>query len=260
MRKLMLFGLVLLSLSCSDKIKVSGHRTEELRQISGYNKIELSDGVRAVIRYAETEGVVVKTFSSVQEYVKTYVSDGTLYVEIENDKQFSEEPNVIVTVSAHAIKALTLSGGVSAKSEEKAFTDVNDVVFHLSGGSSYSGELSTNQFTVELSGGSSVKLRGSCVAMTLSGSGGANCDGSEFQTDRFIADLSGGSRCEITVNDRIDGASLSGGSRLSYRGTRIVNNVNVSGGSELINKNLLLSGEKSDIPCKYYITNKLLRF
>lgn len=237
MKNILFLALSLLFLSCEEKIKVSGHRVEEAREISGYDKIQVSSGIRATINYAQGEGIVVKTFSSVQEYVKTYVANNTLYVEIEDGRQFDENPNVIVIISAHDIKVMTLTGGVIAKSDGTTFVSSETVSFHLSGGSSFNGGLTTNQFDMELTGGSSVKLTGSCVSMSLQCSGGGDGDCADFQSDMFSAELSGGAQCKIIVNDRISKASLSGGSRLYYRGTKIVNNVNISGGSQLISRN-----------------------
>lgn len=232
-----LLSLFMLLCSCGDKIEVSGHRVDQLRELSGYTEIQVTSGIKVVLNQSEKESVSVKTFESVQKYIKCFVQNGVLYVEMEKGLRFKNDINVIVTIGANNIKRVSLSGGVVATSSTKSFFDPVATSLDLSGGSSLTGDMATGDLNIDISGGGSVRLTGKSTTLNMSGSGGSKLEAVDFSTDILDIELSGGARCEINVNDRINRAYLSGGSRLLYRGTRIVNNVNVSGGSELINRN-----------------------
>ncbi|MEG0499946.1 MAG: DUF2807 domain-containing protein [Rikenellaceae bacterium] len=237
MNKILLLGLTLFAASCGDKIEVSGHREDVERDLSGFHSISVGSGIRTVINHMDKDYVSVKTFTSVQKYVKTVIVNEVLYVELEANTDFDNDPNIVVTIAADALREVTLNSGVKATSDTESFADSDHFILALSGGSTFTGDIICRQMDATLSDGSTMKLTGNAQELALVSSGGANADCRSFSADIFSTVLSGGSICDITVNDRINKATLSGGSRLTYRGTRIVNNASVTGGSELISKN-----------------------
>lgn len=237
MRKFFILLLSVIGVSCSSKIEVSGHRIDVVRDVAYYSAISVGSGIKVVMTSSDVNVISVKTFESVQKYVNCYVSDGTLYIEIERKIRFTDDINVVVSIASHAVKSLSLSGGSNASLTGDTFFDTKKVYLNLSGGASFGGAVFTDAFVVDISGGSRLNLSGKSLDMNLTASGGSNIESQPFNTDILSIDLSGGSSCDIVVNEKIKRASLSGGSKLYYRGTNILESVNVSGGSELINRN-----------------------
>lgn len=235
MNKFLLLLIAIVTFSCSDKIEVSGHREERGRQLSGYHRINVVGNMRLTINKGD-DSVLVKTFSSVHDYVKTTVHNGELRVELDENLEFDNDPNVVVTIFCSAIKELILSGNIEASSSTESFFDEEKVNLNFTRNSFFSGRMMTKDMIVSHRGGG-MKLSGGATTLRMAAEGNSTIDCAAFYTDFLEIDLGGGSTCDINVNDRINKATISGGSRLTYRGTHIVNNVNVTGGSELISKN-----------------------
>lgn len=233
----LLLILVLFTLSCGDKIEVSGHREDMVRELTSFHSVALGSGLRVVVRHGEQNGVSVRTFTSVQSHVKTFVANEVLHVELDRGVEFDNDPNIIINIVAGDLSEMLLSGGVMARCDDVSFVNKADFSLNISGGSTFEGTIITDRMSIILSSGASVKLKGAVSSLVLDGSGGSTMNSLTFSTDILSAVLSGGAVCDITVNDRIDKVELSGGSVLTYRGTRIVNDVNITGGSSLINKN-----------------------
>lgn len=233
----LLLILVLFTVSCGDKIEVSGHREDIVREMTSFHSVSVGDGLRVVVRRGEQSGLSVKTFTSVQGHIKTFVANEVLHVEMDRSVEFDNDPNVIINIVTGDMREMMLSSGVSVFSDDQSFVNSAEFVLNISDGSTFEGNIVTDKMSVRLSGGARVKFTGAVRSLVLDGSGGAIADCPTFSTETLTALLSGGSVCDITVNDRVDKVTLSGGSTLTFRGTRIVNDIDISGGSSLINKN-----------------------
>lgn len=235
MTKFLLLLIAVVTFSCSDKIEVSGHRVDVARALSGYQRIHIAGNMRLNISKGN-DSVVIKTFESVHNYVKTSVEGDELRVALDENLEFDNEPNVVVTIFCSAIHELMLKGAIDVSSNSESFFDESKVSLNLSRGAFLNSRIKTKEMVVACDGGG-LKLYGDAetLRMEVNGKAVIGCIG--FYTDFLEIDLNGGSECDINVNDRINKATISGGSKLIYRGTHIVNNVNVTGGSELISKN-----------------------
>ncbi|UCD40301.1 MAG: DUF2807 domain-containing protein, partial [Candidatus Bathyarchaeota archaeon] len=130
---------------------------------------------------------------------------------------------------------LELSGGTHGTLE--GFSSSHEFVAELSGGSSLSGDFTTDRdVQFALSGGSHlVQLNGAARDLRISASSGSSLGLSGFNVHDASVNLSGGSHATINLDGRLD-AELSGGSHLLYLGDPTLGEIETSGGSSISRK------------------------
>lgn len=145
------------------------------------------------------------------------------------DTWYSSDRDIYVTIQMPELDKLNLSGGSKGKIKMNA---KGDFEFDLSGGAKVSGEFSCKKMNVNLSGGASAKLAGSCDDLTADLSGGAELNYKNFKVKNVDAELSGGSRVEVTMNGKMN-VQASGGSKFIHFGNAERGKISTSGGSSV---------------------------
>lgn len=208
----------------------SGDVVTESKLISGFTKVDISDGCNVELKKSDTYSVQIVTDDNIQGYIETYRSNSTLYVGFK--RTFYCHPTKFkAIIYSPEITSIDASGGTDIKIS--GFLGDDDGNVDLSGGSSLSGDFSCDDITISLSGGSECELQGDARDLNLEESGGSKAILSSFITASCNASLSGGSTAHIKTNGVISG-SLSGGSVIYYTGSATLGNCDKSGGSKVI--------------------------
>jgi hypothetical protein len=118
---------------------------------------------------------------------------------------------VLVSVTAPAVRELTLSGGVQGTASK----------------------IDVPHLTVEASGGAIMTFSGRAGVLDLSASGGAIMEAGDLACTDASVDLSGGVKATVAASGSVKG-NASGGVVLTVRGGPQAVDVNTSGGAVVV--------------------------
>jgi Putative auto-transporter adhesin, head GIN domain len=235
MKKIALFALLLASLSlasCKKDLVASGVITKVEKQFSGYNAIDVSDGIDLVFSFNNNEKVTVEASDNIQQYITVTQVGNRLIIKQSTNVIIGNNP-VKVYIDAKKINNIVASGGADISSTNQFKSDT--LTLNASGGSSFRAELAAMRFTVDDSGGGKVSLTGTSNDFVLNSTGGGDMQGFGFITKRFVCNVQGGGNAMLTVTETL-AVTASGGSTIAYQGAGVVTNQVLSGGSEIIKK------------------------
>ncbi len=184
-----------------------GPVTIESRQVTGFTRVDASNGIGVTVRIGETTSVEVSAQANILPIIATELVGNTLT--IRSTEAFSGSSGVGVTVVMPAIAGITLSGGSQGVIEG----------------------IDAERFEIALDGGAALTATGTATAITLRCSGGsrANLDGLVAETVKVQA--SGGANATVRASVEVAG-SAEGGAHVTVLGDAILN-VETSGGASV---------------------------
>jgi hypothetical protein len=182
---------------------------------SGFDKLDVSDGFRVIIRQSGGYGVVIRIDDNLEKYLNVAKKGSTLNIGLKPNR-----PSTLRNATLQADVAMPELTGLD-----------------MSGGShcTASGFESSRALRFELSGGSGVTLSGSAGDVTIDASGGSQVDLSAFVAANADVEASGGSQVTVNASGRLD-ADASGGSKIFYVGSPTLGRIDESSGAEVRRK------------------------
>jgi hypothetical protein len=221
-------------------VEGSGEMTVEKRDLPTFNAIEASGDFELFITQLD-EGVEVHAESNLMKYVRTYVENQVLIVEISDTDGSSIILHPLEPIQVYAnlqqIESITLSGGVEMTSSQLLAEEAQlDLAF--SGGSVGSvNAIRTGDLHINLSGGSELQVvDGQVKEQVVKASGASIYTADWLKSDTTEIQLSGGSEATIWAVEAFN-VDLTGGSLAYYYGSPVqLNEVRSSGGSDYISR------------------------
>lgn len=172
----------------------------EVRNVSGFNKIDVGGTITAIITVGKDFSVVVEAREKILPEIITKVEDNTLKVKFEKDfwkrmRKKYRNTKAKVTISLPMLDDLDISGASSAN-----VTGVN-----------------TDKFNLDVSGASSVRIEGSAREIIADISGASNLKADKLLSEIIDMDLSGASSARVNVTSELR-VDASGASSVRYTG------------------------------------------
>jgi hypothetical protein len=229
---LLLATLLMIPLGCWNWVTGSGNITTEVKDLSGFTKIEAHNGFQMVVIQSGTFSIEITADDNLHENIKVGKSGDTLKIELD-DILGCNSCTLVANITMPDLYELDLSGG--SRANISGFSLSHDFSVELSGGSRLEGEITVANANFNLSGGSRVKLEGSGDNLVVDGSGGSHLDLEFFPVENADIELSGGGRGDISVSSTLS-VDLSGGSHLTYIGQPTLDDIDLSGGSTISSK------------------------
>lgn len=219
--------IFLLLLACM--LQASGFaQTKQTRKPGNFEAIRAGGAVNVFLRQGNQTSVVVEASEEVQKYVVTEVENGVLKIYRDQDFSWrdlignSSEGKINVYVTCPRLKALTVSGASSVKSESVLTAD--EFKLQASGASDVTLGLRATAINVSCSGASDVKLTGQVDRQKVSISGGSDYQAYSLHSRTAQIQASGASEAHVSVEGEVT-ASASGASDIRYKGgARVVSN------------------------------------
>lgn len=208
--------------------KADGNITTEVREVSNFSKIALSDFGNLYVEQADEYSVIVETSSNIQDIIITEVSGNTLEIKTKKRKCIKNNASLDVYVTAPNISALTISGSGNIYAPNYIQTSSMDLTVSGSGGIQID-SLETASLDAVISGSGSITAYGlgtaSSQKATISGSGSINT--LNLPVNDADVQISGSGSCSLYTIQSLD-ASISGSGDIIYKGTPIIT-TNISG-------------------------------
>jgi hypothetical protein len=224
----------------AETVEGSGEVIVEQRDLPVYNSIEAHGDIELYVTQLNT-GVEVHAESNLIKYVRTYVEDQTLIVEIADtdggDINLKPLEPIRVYVKLVRIKDVSLYDGVILTSSQLV-ADGGEINVSLTGESwGYVNAIRTGTLHVSLSEGSELQvIDGQVTEQYVSASGESIYAADWLRSETTEIQLSDNSEATIWAEDTFN-VNLSGGSMAYYYGSPVnLNEVRSTGDSDYISR------------------------
>lgn len=235
--KIVLFSIILAALfsSCYKKggpwgIRGKGKTITETRNVSGFNRINLSENANIYFVQDSIYRVEISAQENIIRLVETTVKSSELQLTFSRNVWDHEEIKVVV--HAPDLTGINISGQGDVIVEKPLKTTA--LTMQLSGNGDVDiAELQCSSLKINLSGLSSVKISGGEVAqedITLSGIG--DIDLLQMKSAFNKTNISGSGDVKVWVTEKLD-VTISGIGDLSYKGKPTVTS-DISGSGKII--------------------------
>lgn len=194
-----------------DGEKGSGNIQTEKRNVSEFNKVDVSGAFVVEITAQKDYSLEVEADDNLFQFIKTEVDGETL--RIESEKRFSTSNPLKIRISAPDIERLELSGASKA-------TIIN---------------LDNELLDIDSSGASKISCEGKTNNLVVQMSGASHFDGEKISAESVSVDASGASHATVLVKNDLK-ADLSGASKVVYFGNPTNIEKKVSGASSVVGK------------------------
>jgi hypothetical protein len=215
----------------------SGRIASETREVAGFSRINVSDGMNLFIEQSREESLRIEAEDNILPLIETSVSAGTLTIEYDRSsrslfRSFRTTSPVKIYVTLNDIEEIEASGGSDV---EAGSVQADQLTIRVSGGGDIRiDELQVETLDLELSGGSQAHLSGEARMQRVQASGGGRYQAGDLKSRTVRIQMSGGGYADINASDELE-ANLSGGSRVEYSGEPRVSK-DTSGGSSVSSK------------------------
>lgn len=223
-----------------ETVEGSGEMIVEHRDLPAFNAIEAHGDFELYVTQLNT-GLEVHAESNLMKYVRTYVEDQTLIVEIANTDGSSIhlkplEP-IQIYVKLVRINSVALSGGVKMTSGQLVAEDDQIDLTFTDGSWGYINAIRTGILHVDLFDGSELQvIDGQVAEQYVTATDGSIYTADWLKSDITEIQLTGGSEATIWAEDTFN-VDLSGGSMAYYYGSPVnLNEVRSSGDSDYISR------------------------
>lgn len=204
----------------------------EVRNVSSFHAIEVSNGIDLIIKQGDAEAVAVSASSpDIRNRIKTEVENGKLKIYFDNHgwKAGNNKKELKAYVSFKNLDDLTANSGADISTDGNI--NVSTLSIDLSSGAGFDGMVTAEHLNIEQSSGSDMEIKGKVNDLQIITSSGSDFNGYELISETCKADASSGSDIEITVNKELQAQASSGGG-IKYKGNGSITNIsNSSGGS-----------------------------
>jgi len=179
----------------SSALQGSGNVVTQEEDITGFDRLEVSDGFHVNVRQGDTFSVVIRADDNLIEHVEVVKEGSKLKISLNPDQSYS-------------LQNVTLQADITMPELRSA---------DQSGGSHLGGEVQAGDVTFSLSGGSHITLSGSAGNLTVDANGGSHAKLAKMAVVDANVIANGGSHVTVNPSGRLD-AKASGGSHVKYLG------------------------------------------
>ena len=233
---LVLFALASAVLVNAQAQKTINDPNVEVRNVSSFHAIRVSDAIDLYLSQSDNEVVAVSASEpKYRDRIKTSVENGVLKIWFDNDNDWklwnSDKKKLKAYVSFKTLDKLTASGASDVRVD--GTIKANSLTINLSGASDFKGAIEATDLIINQSGASDATVTGGKAgSIKVDVSGASDFNGYDLMAESCYAEASGASEISINVSKELS-ARASGASRVSYRGSGVVTSVKSSGASSI---------------------------
>jgi hypothetical protein len=213
-------------------VRASGDIEIHSYDFSGFDAVAIEDAFSAEISAGHTFAVEVEIDRNLSDHLEVELSNGELRIGLQGRVSLRGNPVRRARITMPSLAALQVRG--ASHVTLVGFDDPSGALSaDVSGASELRGDLAIGDLRATLSGASTMGLEGRAATVDLDLSGASHAGLQAFEAASLEAALSGASRAEVAVSERLGPARLSGASRLQYAGDPQVSDVQSTGASSI---------------------------
>jgi hypothetical protein len=204
----------------------------EVRPVSGYHGIEVSNAINLYLSQGDKEIVVVSAKDTkLRDRIRTVVENGILKISLDKKGWEIGNTRLKAYVSFTTLDQLTASGASDVFVDGVITSD--KLTVDLSGASDFKGAINVGELHMEQNGASDSHITGAVSgSASFHLTGASNVKAYDLVTETCSVHASGASDVHITVNKQLD-AEATGASNIYYKGDAVIRTSNVSGASSV---------------------------
>ena len=214
--------LTLATLSSCSKQKYqrgSGSIVSEIRQLQGFDAVELNHSAEVILYQDSVFFVEVRDYQNIVGYIETVIVGNKLVIGIEKHT-YLRNSQAQVIIHLPRLSSLILKG--SGKMETiGSFEGFRNAEISGSGKIIAHGVHTNGIMNFRISGSGEIRANGSCSVLEANISGSGNGHLFNLLADTVFADISGSGSLNIYAKELID-ASISGSGHIAYMGSPII--------------------------------------
>lgn len=209
-------------------VRGNGNVTEEVRNLDGFDEIEVSRGMNVYITQGSPTRVVVIADNNLHDIIETDVDGDVLKVSVSGNIRRAEEKKVMITIDNLTRVKATSGSNVYSQNRIKA----EDIELSANSGSNLTMEFDAGNLWAKCSSGANIKLSGLARESELEVSSGANLRGEDLKSDRCKMRASAGGNVYASVVNQLE-ANASSGGNITYYGKPNSTDINSSSGGNI---------------------------
>jgi len=196
-----------------------------------YDMIDASSAFTVYVVFSDTEEEIeIEANDNLHQYIEVKKVNNTLHIGLENNISVRGSATLKAYVKTKHVSLFSASG--ASRFFVDTPLDAEEVNVHLSGASTFAGDVSANTLLADLSGASVMNITGNTNLLEVEASGASILKDYGFTSQSLIAELSGASKAYLSVNDEID-IEASGASSLHYKGNASIIHRDLYGASSI---------------------------
>jgi len=210
----------ILSVTACNAIKGSGNLVTETRQVSSFDRIELSGPGKVIVSQGGSESLSIETDDNVLEHVKAEVEGRTLKLGFKAGINLISPSRLIFSVGVDDLTGLAVSGSGDIESDmletgrlEAAVSGSGDVRI---------ADLTASEVNAEISGSGSIDLAGVVAAQDVAISGAGQYLAGDVCSELVRVSVSGAGDATVCATGTLD-ANTSGVGSINYYGRPTIN-------------------------------------
>ncbi len=213
---------------------VINDRNAQVRKVSDFHAIRVSDGIELYITQGNEEAVAVSASETkYRDMISTEVEQGVLRIYFDHSGWTfwdDNHRNLKAYVSCKVLDGLHMSSGSHTDVDGSLSGD--NLSLKLSSGAVFKGSVKVHSLSVEQGSGAEATIGGSALNCQMEASSGSAIHARDLQTDQCDATTSSGGSVEVTVNKELIASAHSGG-QIYYLGSAQIKDIHSGSGGEV---------------------------
>lgn len=223
-------GLLALFDGADRQLKGSGRVVEDVRNVTGFNRLVVQAPIDVRVQMADGDRVAVHADDNVAPLIETFVKGGALVIGLRPNASYRTQTRVQVKVQARAMHGVLMRGSGELRADRVA-TEVFEATIQGAGDIRI-GSVQANAVAVSIAGSGDFRAAGSAnsVGVVIDGAGDVYCD--ELQAQQVAVRIrgTGDARVHASTELKVD---IDGAGDVRYRGApRITKSIRGSGSVE----------------------------
>jgi hypothetical protein len=212
----------------------SGNVVTKEENITGFDKVDVSNAFKVDIRQGDTFDVVIRIDDNLVQYLEVVKRGSTLKIGLKPGRAYNiRKATMEADVTMPELTGLELSG--ASQATITGFESARDLDVDVSGASQLWGDIKAGDAQFDVSGASQVTLSGFAGDVTIDASGASTADLAGFAVDDANVEASGASKVTLNASGRLD-VDASGASHVYYLGNPTLGKIDTSGASSVNRK------------------------
>ncbi len=193
---------------------VSNAQKTETREISSFDKIEVTGNIKVEMKMGETESIKIKTMNVDPSEVVTEVKNKLLKIKM-GSNLFDDNVQVTIYVAFKEIREVTSNAGAEIKIQDKIKGD--KIFASATSGGRILMEVDLNAIEIKVYQGAHIEVSGNCKIQESFISTGGVLSATKFECDEVFIKMNAKAQAELIANKKIQ-ANVKSGASLSFFG------------------------------------------
>jgi hypothetical protein len=218
------FVMVALSIT-----SVTAQEKSEMRNVAGFNGIDVSEGIKVELTQGKAESVEVIADAGYIDRVITELEGTKLNIYLKGNDWNGWNKKVLVKISAIKVESIEASSGSSLATQN--LLESERMILSVSSGASIQVAFTAPNSSCEASSGASAKLKGVTKFFSAEAGSGSSIEAKELKAVKVKAEVSSGATIEVDAEEELNAEASSGGSVIYVGDPKMKDIEKSSGGS-----------------------------